>query len=517
MSLFEENIRVLSECQPALAEELQRQTSSRNIELSPLQDKMSDVDAIVIAGLPDAESWLKLMACNTPYIIVSHGVLPDLRAYLSVLDLRRPLLEKKLCFAVGDEGVLQLLNDLFGTLYRRKIVLFGYSEFPGYASSVKEMEFFDTLCAANRATLDQFAAEWQNNLSDNFKDFLRGPFLQDEAGRWRDCEAVLVAAGPSLDQADLPADFGSAAVVACDTAVPVLVSRGITPDVIVTLDSSESNRIYLKNLPAAVYKRSVLCVTPVVESQVYSNFQNILFYSYGHPTLDHLRDSGMSFEALASGGSVALTAVDALRYFGVRRVYLLGCDFRYFAHQTHARGTGAAFRALFGDRDRFRTLEYAIYEDSKESSPGSYQVEDSSGRALTDKKLQKWRDWLELYVKNRNVEIFQMSKIAAPIPGIAFGRPGRDVTPPRLRTETRELSADLRRELKFMTKEVEMALSAPRQELVMRVKALPRVGKCMGYVLAWLATVPNEEASDKLREILERFHAGVAAAVKSQG
>lgn len=516
MIFLDENLKALDQNQPALAEELRRQEPAAQIEMSGMDETLPNLDAILIAGLPAPDCWPRILAGKTPYVIIAHNSIPELKSYFSVVDLTRPILDHRLCFAVGDEGVLQLLNDLFGTLYRRKVTLFGHEDLPGYAAAMKEMQFFDTLCAANRATLDQFAEEWQNHLSDNIPDFLSGPFLQEEAGRWRGGEAAIVAAGPSLDEADLPADFGTAAVVACDTAVPVLASKDVVPDVIVTLDSSESNRTYLENLPAAIYEKSVLCVTPVVDGRVYRPFRNVLFYSYGHPTLDHLRESGLPFAPLASGGSVALTALDAVRHFGARRAYLLGFDFQYQPHKTHARGTGAAFRAL-GSISRFRSVEQAGYESSKDSSPDPELAPWSAGPggALTDKKLQKWRDWLELYVKNHDLEVLQMSRKSAPIPGVGFGKPGRDRTTGPFKMERRELSADMRRELKFMSKEMEMALSAPSEELVRRVKALPRVGKCMGYILAWLADKPPETAAESIRGVIARLHAGVTSATRA--
>ncbi|MBI4178247.1 DUF115 domain-containing protein [bacterium] len=516
MSFLEENLRCLEENQPSMAAELRGHSAAARLELSPLDDAIPDVDAIIITGLPAADTWGRLLSSRTPFFIVAHDDLPELKAYLTLVDVTRGLSDHRLCFSVGEEGVLQLLNDLFGTLLRRRVILFGHTEMPVYAAAMKEMQFFDTLCAANRATLDQFAEEWQNNVSDNLTEILRGPFLQDQAGRWRGGHAVVVGAGPSLDQVDLPADFGNAAVVACDTATPVLAARGVTPDVIVTLDSSESNRMYLQNLPDAVYERSILCVTPVVDRSVYRPFRNLLFYSYGHPTLDHLRDSGLPFASLACGGSVALTAIDAVRHFGARQVYLLGCDFQHLPHRAHARGTGAAFRAL-KSVSRFRPPEMASYDDLRES-PDPGRMEGTAG-TFADKRFQKWRDWLELYVKNRDLEVHQMSKIAAHIPGIDFGFPGTTRTTPRLTPEVREYSPEIRRELKFLAKELEMALSAPPAELMVRVKALPRVSKCLGYVLAWLTGVEATRSEERLRAVLTRFREGVgrAAGGSAQG
>ena len=91
---------------------------------------------------------------------------------------------------------------------------------------------------------------------------------------------------------------------------------------------------------------------------------------------------------------------------------------------------------------------------------------------------------------------------------------GRGVAP-ELEGRQRDISPSIRREIKFLMKELEMAMTAPPSELKMRIQALPRVGKCFGYILAWMAGMPADESGAALDRILTRFHSGVQAA--SQG
>lgn len=524
MSFLETNLERLEKIQPALAEELRRIPPSRHIQLTPIDHGDSASDAVIVVGLPSTDSWRTLLRNPSTLVLIAHTHLPDIRAYLTVMDLPAAMEAGRISFAVGEEGVLQLLNDLFGTLYRRKVLLYGPPDLPGHREAMKEMQFFDTLCASNRATLDQFAEEWQNNVSGNLRDFLSGPFLEAERGIWDGGEAVVVAAGPSVDDADLPAVSRAAPVMACDTAVPSLVMRGVSPDLIVTLDSSISNQTYLKNLPPEIYEKSILCATPLVNRSVYLPFKHVLFYSYGHPTLDHLRECGVPFDPVATGGSVALTAVDIARLLGARRAYLLGFDFQFYPFRTHARGTGTALRGI-QQITRIRPMEQYVYEYQKELDPtvtrGQTELSDGKkGRtrdALTDKKFQKWREWLELYVKNNDMEIYQMSKTGVPIAGVRFGNPSGGRPASHLRLNRRPVSPDLYRELKFLAKEIEMASAAPPNELARRVAALPRVSKCLGYVLAWLSDKPADDIPARLRDILNRFRSGIQDVVGRQG
>lgn len=511
------NLAELQKVQPALADELRRQPAARNILLMPIQDRIADGDAVIVVGLPAPDTWANLLGSRTPVLIVSHPQLPDLRSYLTLVDLHGPISTGRVSFAVGDEGVLQLLNDLFGTLYRRRITVYGEPGTAGHDATLKEMRFFDTLCASNRATLDQFAEEWQNHISENLKDFLAGPFLEDERGIWAGSEAVVAAAGPSLDEVKIPDDFKGRPVVVCDTAAPVVALRGIVPDLIVTLDSSVSNQAYLRNLPKDVYDRSILCATPLVSRAVYRQFRNVLFYSYGHPTLDHLKEcSGVPFEPLATGGSVALTAVDVVRMLGARRAYLIGFDFQYYRFRTHARGTGAALRGI-PIVTRIAPIEQVVYDYQNELEVQKSDGPARSREALTDQKFQKWRDWLELYVKTNDLELVQMSSSCAPIAGVPIGAPSGTVSVKSPAVRRREFGPELQRELKFLAKELEMAAAAPPEELLRRVLALPRVSKCLGYVLAWLSDKSPEEARRRLKGILDRFRSGVTAAISGQG
>ncbi len=511
MNLFESNAAALENFQPMLVAELRKTEPSHHVNLVPVPQNVPAVDVIVVAGLPTADSWAPLLESRSPYIVVEPSSLGELRTYLSLMNLVKPLGGGVISFAVGDDGVLQLLNDLFGTLYRRKVTLFGEPGTPAHNAALKSMRFFDTLCAANRATLDQFAEDWQRNLSDNIRDFIAGPFLQDQFGRWKGGKAVIVAAGPSLDEAQDASAFGGAAVVACDTAAPVLAARGIAPDLIVTLDSSEQNQTYLNQLPQSIYESSILCVTPLVNRQVYAPFRRVLFYSYGHPTLDFFRDCGLGFEPLASGGSVALTALDIARTLGVSQAYLLGFDFQSYRFRTHARGTGAALRAMAATNRLMPVEQYLFnYQSDIESGPAAESPKDT----VTDKKFQKWKEWLELYVKtNDDIKIFQMSAFSARIAGISMGRPAGESLA-QISADRRDLNPNVRRDLKFLLKEIEMALSAQPADILRRVTTLPRVSKSFSYILAWLSDKPAALASERLRNILDRFHAGVTAALE---
>ena len=67
----------------------------------------------------------------------------------------------------------------------------------------------------------------------------------------------------------------------------------------------------------------------------------------------------------------------------------------------------------------------------------------------------------------------------------------------------------VRRELKFLMKESEMAAAGNRPGILRRISSLPRISKCLGYVLAWLADKSPAEADEHILEIVVKFHEGM--------
>lgn len=499
------NNQAIGRLQPNLAKELDKQSPAIRIPLMNVSSDVPDVDALIVVGLPTVEGVIKILASRTPTVIINHDDLSQLRTYLTQMDIHKYISVGRISFAVGQQGVLQNLNDIFGTLYRRNIVVFGDSAHTTHAAAIKDVRFFDTLCSSNRATLDQFAIEWQDNISDNLPGFIHGPFIQDARDRWIGGKAIVMGAGPSLDDIQLTDYVGMCPLIACDTAAPVLSGQHIIPDMIVTLDASVSNQTYLQDLDKEIYERSILCVTPLVHRSVYEKFKRLLFFSYGHPTLDYLREIGIPLDAVASGGSVALTAIDIARILGIKDIYLIGVDFQFYPYRTHAHGTGTALRCV-RTNSRFVPLELSMYEHQVDLEP--IKINDDA-QILTDRKYLKWKEWLEIYLKNHDVCIHQMAGRSHHVEGISRSNPSQWEPGLSLDVQKRGGPHEFERDRKFLMKEIEMALSSDCVEIIRRVVALPRINRCLGYILAWSSDKPQSTAAKMLIHVLKRFYSGL--------
>jgi len=153
-------------------------------------------------------------------------------------------------------------------------------------------------------------------------------------------ELLITAAGPSLER-QLPEIIerhsNGATLLATDTSLPLLLTRGITPDIVLSIDCQVvSYHHFLKKLPESTVLVLDLASPPVITRQT----DKILFFSSGHPFSLYLNRLYRPFPILnLSGGNVTHAAVSLARAAGADEVHLYGADFSYPFGQPYARGT----------------------------------------------------------------------------------------------------------------------------------------------------------------------------------
>ncbi|MCK5737325.1 MAG: DUF115 domain-containing protein, partial [Spirochaetaceae bacterium] len=151
---------------------------------------------------------------------------------------------------------------------------------------------------------------------------------------------LITAAGPSLEQ-QLPEikkrHSEGATLLATDTSLPLLVSKGIEPDIVLSIDCQAiSYHHFLKNLPKSTILVLDLASPPVLTRLT----EKILFFSSGHPFSLYLNKLYRPFPILnLSGGNVTHAAVSLAQSAGAKYVHLYGADFSYPFGQPYARGT----------------------------------------------------------------------------------------------------------------------------------------------------------------------------------
>jgi hypothetical protein len=172
-----------------------------------------------------------------------------------------------------------------------------------------------------------------------------------------DLPTVVVGAGPSTDDhlAELPRDGDEARrglrIISVDTAVAPLAAQGVTPEVVVAVESQQANAAdFLAPHSRALARSHLICdlsaypglahlFPPERISFVASSFAPTIL-------LDRLEDGGHLPARVPPLGSVGVLAVHLALRITRAPVYFMGLDFAYDLERTHAAGSPFHTRAL---------------------------------------------------------------------------------------------------------------------------------------------------------------------------
>ncbi len=154
---------------------------------------------------------------------------------------------------------------------------------------------------------------------------------------FEDGRAYVVGSGPTLAEAINPLiilldSTDKSLVIAADTAVPFLVSNGVTPDIVVSIDRTLNTSHFEETLPDHVK----LIYQPLLANAIVRSWNGPRFAAYtSSPIYDRIRQS-IQKTSLYSGGSVIHPSIDLAAKMGSSEIVLLGCDFSYPLGRTHA-------------------------------------------------------------------------------------------------------------------------------------------------------------------------------------
>ena len=164
-------------------------------------------------------------------------------AALKTMDLSRLFLDRRVNFLVGDVD-FKVFSDL---VYRnaslrditilRHIPSFKWSERTYSDLANKIYEILNKFCASG-STIVQKGKNFIENIYNNLELLPKGYVVNALEGKFRDIPAIVIGAGPSLEK-DLPllkSIQNNAILISVDSALPVLLTNGITPHFVTTID-----------------------------------------------------------------------------------------------------------------------------------------------------------------------------------------------------------------------------------------------------------------------------------------
>ncbi|WCL48376.1 6-hydroxymethylpterin diphosphokinase MptE-like protein [Leptospira sp. GIMC2001] len=257
----------------------------------------------------------------------------------------------------------------------------------------------------------EFETLWTSNILRNtIRYFHSGNnfLISDFRDKLQSIPALLVSAGPSLRKnLEFIHKFRDKFfIMSCDTSLKVLLKYNIIPDGIYTLDA-QMNSIFhflgedIRKVPlfadmvSAPYLLDTIKPRSVVFSMTakYTNDAagnlNREVTAGGEFAQDWIGDIG----DIQSGGSVATTAFDALRFMGCKEIFFIGQDLAYTGREIHSTGTHHNEKWL-GLINRKNSLE-RINEIIVRKRDTRYVDSINGSQVLTDYVLDLYRSWFE--------------------------------------------------------------------------------------------------------------------------
>lgn len=245
--------------------------------------------------------------------------------------------------------------------------------------------------------------------------------------------AVLVSAGPSLRK-NLPwlqTVRDKVFVFSCDTSLKVLIKAGIQADGVVTLDAQTNSFFHfmgesLNQIPlfADLVSSPTLLREPMFQSVVHSVTAKYQVDAEGTLIREVTAGGELADQVftevgdIQSGGSVATTAFDMLRYMGFTSVYFLGQDLAYSGREIHSTGThhNEKWLTLLGRKNSLERINEVIIRKRETRFVPKAR---GDGSVLTDYVLDLYRHWFEESASSvTEMKLYNVNDEGAAIAGI---------------------------------------------------------------------------------------------------
>jgi hypothetical protein len=349
-----------------------------------------------------------------------------LSACLSARDLRELLSSERLGFLVGGpaEGLVVALDEMGArspALLPLPPLVAAYPDW--YAGIRAAAERFAAKETINENTLRRFGPLWVRNLARNLHLIGSLPGTARLEGAFSGLPALVVAAGPSLDELlpSLPELRERFLIVCVDTALRSLLRSGIEPDFLLVVDPQYWNWRHLEGLssPSSILVSESAAWPPVFRFSCRAAFLCGSLFPLGKAIEAAVGPKGL----LGAGGSVATTAWDFARVLGASVIYMAGLDLAFPGGATHAKASLFEQRALSAGR------RLAPAETSQTaalfSGGASWGLANDGGQARTDKRMLLYAWWFESRLARPGSPITKsLSPRGLAIPGMGRARLG---------------------------------------------------------------------------------------------
>lgn len=269
----------------------------------------------------------------------------------------------------------------------------------------------------NLSTLKRFGKLWVRNLSENSRQLAEAPGINTLKNLLSSFPALLIAAGPSLDQIrphlkELQKRF---LTIAVDTSLRACLDAGIEPDFTVVVDPQYWNSRHLDHCKT---NKTILLSETSTYPTVFRQITGKTFLcSSAFPLGLYLEEKTEIKGKLKAGGSVATAAWDFCRTLDIDDIWCAGLDLGFPSKQTHCKGSYFEQRAhwLSGKVSPSETFSWHALNDA-----GLSAVESNGGTLTwTDKRMSVYSRWFEEQMTNYpNIHSWNLSDDGIKIQGM---------------------------------------------------------------------------------------------------
>lgn len=291
------------------------------------------------------KSLLKRLG-NDDKIVIYEPSLSILCSVLEQVDISSILSDARVSIVVEGINVSDFYFIMEGFLDWRNIDALCVSEHPGYKQLfIKSYEFFvkqivecKELVHVEKHTEAHFAHQTIQNFFMNIRYISESNILTDFVGKIPEgFPAIIVSAGPSLDKNidELKRAEGKAFILAVDSAVSILLERGIQFDAMITVDAKKNS----KHIRREECREIPLFCGFMSKPEIFSFHKGKKVFIMGFRYLDTVyAEMGHPFLPINIGGSVATAAFSTCEKLGFKKIVLIGQDLAYNGELTHAGG-----------------------------------------------------------------------------------------------------------------------------------------------------------------------------------
>jgi hypothetical protein len=247
----------------------------------------------------------------------------------------------------------------------------------------------------NLATLTRFEKIWAKNICYNLPELSKFRPVSDLFGIANGIKVVIACAGPSLSESipELTSYRDQFLLLAVDTAVPILTSFGVDPDLIYSVDPQALNSQYLEDYTG----HGILIFDP---TSTYLSLRldkgpNKGFVTSSPFPLIQLLEKTASDEigSVPFGGSVSTNAASLGTLMGANKVYLVGQDLSFTKGLAHSKGAVLEERLNYLESRKFRREKHNYKQLFALPQKQVFGIENET--YITNEKMLIFKKWFE--------------------------------------------------------------------------------------------------------------------------